>query len=310
MKNSEIKQKVLNEIKSLKLWAEYKADKNLEKALENSEFKKLYSEIKSLNFSIAKKEFLNEDTKTLNDELTKKEQELSSLAQKLNFKMQDFKPKYSCLQCNDTAMDRQNYCKCFYEKLNKEIINNLGINVDKLHEFKNSDFKIFDNPETMKKVYFTMENWCNSLSDTKYKTILLSGSTGVGKTYLIDCMTNALINKNVVVNYYTAFMLNDLFLKYRSSFYENRAGILDDVLNCDVLFVDDLGAEPNIKNSEEYFYLLFNERTLKNKFTVVTTNLSLDKLMLRYGERTFSRLCNKKSSLLLNIENKDLRLKK
>ena len=101
-----------------------------------------------------------------------------------------------------------------------------------------------------------------------------------------------------------------MFLKYRTSFNENKAGLLDGVLNCDVLIIDDLGSEPNIKNTEEYFYSLFNERLSKNKSTVITTNLNLNQLLLRYGERTFSRLCNKANSLSIKVVNTDLRLKK
>ena len=118
------------------------------------------------------------------------------------------------------------------------------------------------------------------------------------------------LRKNNVVNYYTAFALNDLFLKYRSSFYEDRVGVLDGVLESDVLIIDDLGSEPNMKNTEEYFYLLFNERLSKNKSTIITTNLALEQLLARYGERTFSRLCNKANSLMIKIQNKDLRLKR
>ena len=65
-----------------------------------------------------------------------------------------------------------------------------------------------------------------------------------------------------------------------------------------------------MKNTEEYFYLLFNERLSKNKSTIITTNLSLEQLLARYGERTFSRLCNKANSLMIKIQNKDLRLKR
>ena len=138
--------------------------------------------------------------------------------------------------------------------------------------------------------------------------MLISGNTGVGKTYLLDSICNKLIEKNVVVNYYTAFALSDLFLKYRSSFNEAKAGLLDGVLTCDVLIIDDLGSESNIKNNEEYFYSLFNERLVKNKSTIITSNLDMEQLLYRYGERTFSRLCNKSNSVIIKINNKDLRL--
>lgn len=223
---------------------------------------------------------------------------------------EDLLPKYSCKKCKDTALIGTEFCECYYKKINQEIINNLGVNVDKSHTFENAKFDLFDNPENIKKMYEKLQSWCENLEKSKYKNLLLCGDTGVGKTYLVESICNNLIQKNNVVNYYTAFALNDLFLKYRSSFYENRVGILDGVLECDVLIIDDLGAEPNMKNTEEYFYLLFNERLSKNKSTIITTNLSLEQLLARYGERTFSRLCNKANSLMIKIQNKDLRLKR
>lgn len=310
MKNFKLKNKVLNDIKSSKLQAEAMADKVLEKAMKNEEFKNNYLIIKNLNFSIAKKEFLNQPT--LEDKKALKEYSLQmdKILNRINIKKDDLLPKYSCKKCQDTGMINDNFCECFYNRLNTEIINNLGIKVDKSHTFENADFKLFDKPEEIKNVYKKLQSWCENLENSKYKNLLLSGPTGVGKTYLVESICNNLISKNFVINYYTAFALNDLFLKYRSSFSENRAGILDGVLQCDVLIIDDLGSEPNMKNNEEYFYSVFNERLANNKNTIITTNLGLEQLFNRYGERTFSRLCNKSNSVLIKIDNSDLRLKR
>ena len=310
MKNKELKNKVLNEIKQSKLQAEAIANKNLEKAMQNEYFKNVYLKIKSLNFDIAKKEFFNQSTSEDKKTLALLKKELEETLNKIDMKKEDLVPNYSCKKCKDTALIGTDFCECFYKKINQTIINNLGVNVDKSHTFEKANFDLFDNPENIKKMYEKLQGWCENLENSKYKNLLLCGDTGVGKTYLVESICNNLIQKNNIVNYYTAFALNDLFLKYRSSFYENRVGILDGVLECDVLIIDDLGSEPNMKNTEEYFYLLFNERLSKNKSTIITTNLSLEQLLARYGERTFSRLCNKANSLMVKIQNKDLRLKR
>ena len=310
MKNKEIKNKVLRDIKLSKLTAESVADKNLEKAMENNEFKTLYLKIKQLNFDIAKKEFLNMPTAEDKNKLKQTKAEIAIVMKKNNIVNEDLKPKYFCKKCQDTGFINEEYCECYYKRLNKAIINNLGVNVDNSHTFNNADFSIFDNPENIKKMYDKIENWCDNITTSKYKNMLISGDTGVGKTYLLDSICNKLIEKNVVVNYYTAFALSDLFLKYRSSFSEAKAGLLDGVLFCDVLIIDDLGSESNIKNNEEYFYSLFNERLVKNKSTIITSNLNIEQLLYRYAERTFSRLCNKANSVIIKINNKDLRLTK
>ncbi|MBQ9792165.1 MAG: ATP-binding protein [Clostridia bacterium] len=310
MKNIKLKNKVLNDIKSSKLRAEALADKVLEKAMQDEEFKNTYLIIKNLNFSIAKKEFLNQPTLEDKKALEEYSLQMDKILKKIKIKKEDLLPKYACTKCQDTGVINDNLCECFYNRLNTEIINNLGIKVDKSHTFENANFELFDKPEDIKKLYEKLQNWCENLENSKYKNLLLSGPTGVGKTYLVESICNNLISKNVIINYYTAFALNDLFLKYRTSFNENRAGLLDGVLQCDVLIIDDLGSEPNMKNNEEYFYSVFNERLTNNKSTVITTNLDLEQLFKRYGERTFSRLCNKANSVLIKINNADLRLKR
>lgn len=310
MKNTQLKNKVLSQIKQSKLKAEAQADLNLQNAMKNEQFKTLYLQIKALNFDIVKKEFLNINTFEDKKLIKEKQNNLNALLNKMNLTNADFEPHYSCDKCGDTGLKDDKFCECFYQKLNKEVINNLGINVDRLHTFENADFKLFDNPTQVEKIYSKISDWCDSLQNTKYKNLMLSGAPGVGKTFLVESICNKLINKNVYVNYYTSFALCDLFLKYRTSFSENKAGLLDGVLNCDVLIIDDFGSEPSIKNTEEYFYLIFNERLAKNKSTILTTNLSLEQILARYGERTFSRLCNKANSILIKIDNSDLRLKR
>lgn len=310
MKNIKLKNKVLNDIKSSKLQAEAVADQFLEKAMQDEEFKNTYLIIKNLNFSIAKKEFLNQPTVEDKKALKEYSLQMDKILNRIKIKKEDLLPKYSCKKCQDTGVVDDKLCECFYLKLNTEIINNLGIKVDKSHTFENANFDIFDKPEDIKKLYEKLKIWCENLENSKYKNLLLSGPTGVGKTYLVESICNNLISKNVVINYYTAFALNDLFLKYRTSFNENKAGLLDGVLQCDVLIIDDLGSEPNMKNNEEYFYSVFNERLANNKSTIIATNLDLEQLFKRYGERTFSRLCNKANSILIKINNTDLRLKR
>ena len=124
-------------------------------------------------------------------------------------------------------------------------------------------------------------------------------------------ISKKLLSKNISVMFLTAFALNNLFLKFHTTFDSSKSSILEQVLGCDVLIIDDLGSEPKYKNvTEEYMYLVTNERLSKNQSTIITTNLGLEGVLSRYGERTFSRLCNKQNSIILEIENSDIRLKR
>lgn len=310
MKNNQIKIKVLEQIKQSKVKAETKADAMLKKALKNEEFKDLYKQYKELNLQNSKLQFLGKDGKEIQAKLKATGVKLVKILKEMNLSPDDFKPKYGCQICCDTASVNGEYCKCYYKKLNEALIKNLGALVSPNHTFENSDYTIFDDSDKTKKLYSKIEGWCDKLPDTKYKTLVLSGNTGVGKTYLTECICNKLISKNLVVNYYSSFALNDLFYKYHTSFAENKAGLLDGVLGCDVLIIDDFGAEPKVKSTEDYFYAIINERLVKNKYTIISTNLLPLQILDRYGERTFSRLNNKATSVMLKMDNQDLRLKK
>ena len=162
-----------------------------------------------------------------------------------------------------------------------------------------------------KKMFEKISHWCETFGTSKYKNLLLTGTTGVGKTYLVESICNKLLSKNISVMFLTAFALNNLFLKFHTTFDSSKSSILEQVLGCDVLIIDDLGSEPKYKNvTEEYMYLVTNERLSKNQSTIITTNLGLEGVLSRYGERTFSRLCNKQNSIILKIENSDIRLKR
>ena len=140
---------------------------------------------------------------------------------------------------------------------------------------------------------------------------MICGATGIGKTYLLECMTNELISNNKYAIMTTAFNLNQNFLKYHTTFNESKIEYLEPYLDCDVLLIDDLGTEPLLNNvTLDYLYLVINQRNIENKAIVISTNLDIEELMQRYGERITSRLINKQTSISFKIKDNDLRLKK
>ncbi len=303
--------KVLNEIKKLREKEENEAELRLRKALDNKGFKELYLKLKSLNFDIAKNEFLGKNVYSIKKEYFLVKKEAEKELKKLNMSFSDFEVKYSCNLCHDTGYVGNKYCNCFYKKLNEVITNNIGIKINKDHTFENSKFELFENRIKIEKDYKNIEKWVDKIDDIKYKNLLICGKTGVGKTYLVEAICNRLLNKTKSINFYTAFALNNVFLKYHTTFDETKNALLEAIINCDVLIIDDLGSEPMLKKvNEDYLYLVLNERLTKNKSTIVTTNLTLRSLLERYGDRTFSRICNKANTLIIDIENSDLRLRK
>ena len=86
---------------------------------------------------------------------------------------------------------------------------------------------------------------------------------------------------------------------------------IDDYLNCEFLFIDDLGTEVYYRNStDQNIYNILNDRQIKKLCTIITTNLDLAEIKEKYGERTFSRITNKDVAILVNLKGEDLRINK
>ena len=121
------------------------------------------------------------------------------------------------------------------------------------------------------------------------------GKTGTGKTFLASCVADALVKKDKSVMFVSAFDLNVRLLKHHTSFDNERLSHIEPLIDCDMLVIDDLGSESIYKNvTVELFYHVINERYNRGKSTLITTNLTLDEMTSRYGERTCSRLFDKR----------------
>ena len=277
---------------------------NLEYAMKNREFMQNYQKLREAEFENAKCEAYGQkakfDTKQL---LIEQEQILKTM----NLKKQDLLCNYECKNCNDTGFVNNQICTCLKKEINRLLFEKSGFK-RKLNSFSDCNFELFDNKQKMQTLYSTMQKWCTS--DNQYKIILLSGPTGAGKTYLLECMANELINNNKIVYFSSAFNVNCNLLKFHTTFDNSKLEYLDVLLEPEYLFIDDLGTEPILKNvTVEGIYNIISDRLEHNKKTIISTNLNLGNIEDIYGERIFSRLVNKTTSLCFNVENSDIRLK-
>ncbi len=297
---------IKNILAERKINAEKKADSALNNALKDSTFKKLYSEYNEQIINKAKSEVYN--TAFDNKNLEKIENNLKNRLKELNINYNDFTPHYHCNKCKDTGIFENQECECVNQIKSNELLKRCGLNF-KPHSFEDSKFDIFDNPSLLKNLYTAMKKWCQTT--TEVKNIIISGNSGVGKSFLLECMLTELLKEKKYVLYTTAFSLSQDLLKYHTTFDSSKEEIISPYLKCDILIIDDLGTEPIFKNvNEEYLYLILNQRVFEKKPILISTNLTLPEIQERYGERILSRLINKNLSKLFRIENTDLRLKK
>ena len=300
-----MKNYIKKELLKRRMDAENLAEENLAKAFSSPVFKKLFAEEKSLMINIAKESVSG--NKADNSELEKITQQKIEELKKLGLSPSDITPQYQCKNCLDTGVCNGKECDCVKKLKSEYLLKKSGFTKIP-HQFIECFFGIFDDPDYVQSLYSKMQDWC--IKGSK-KNVIISGKTGLGKTFLLECMLSKLIEMNKFVVFTTAFDLSQNFLKYHTSPLLEKDKYIENYLNADVLIIDDLGTEPVLKNvTEEYLYLILNQRMFENKPFLISTNLEPSRILDRYGERIFSRLMNKRSTILLKMENSDLRLKR
>ena len=144
--------------------------------------------------------------------------------------------------------------------------------------------------------------------DRTFDNLYFYGSTGVGKTFLSNCVAKALIDSGHSVLYFTSFQLFTILEE--SKFHGDALAReqQEDLFSCDLLIIDDLGTELTNRFSVSQLFLCLNERLLRRKSTVISSNLDLEHLFETYSERNFSRIIS--NYTLLKLTGADIRLKK
>ena len=236
-------------------------------------------------------------------------------------------PKYECPTCKDTGRvmnkDGERYCKCFIQKvidrtykqynmlkINEENFNtfDIGYYSDKADKNKyKSDVSPRQNIDKIRKI---AEKFCDNIENAEQKSLLFVGNTGTGKTFLSNCIAYELINKGYTVIYQTAPMLMDMAMEAKYSYdrkEENRARY-DNIFDVDLLIIDDLGTETLNNNRFTELFNIINTRLLKNKKTIISTNLMLNELSQEYDERVMSRLIG--NYVICKFIGDDIRFKK
>ena len=287
---------------------------NLEKAMDNSEFKTLYAKEKELIFLIAKSKANNQDTKSLEKEQKFLHEKINKILKTLNMTYDSLKPNYDCDICEDSGvMKNGKYCNCLKNVVKQVVIGESSKNLQSLHSFDEFNSKKVKNAQQqtqLESLKTFLSSWCKD-NNAEIKLVYICGKTGVGKTFITECTTRYLLEKGYLASMISSFTMNQLFLEYHTAKIENKNYIMANFLDPEVLIIDDLGTEPILKNvTTEYLYLIISERLAQNRKTIISSNLGPNDILSRYGERIFSRVFNKRECKAFNIVGDDLRINK
>lgn len=287
------------------------------------ELPELDKEIRVLALAHAKAQLTRQDgAADLSSDITAISRKKEQLLISHGFSSDYLKPVYTCPDCQDTGYIDGKKCSC----LEKEIVNFLysQSNLKDILDYENfSHFNLEYYPDdyTEEATGLTpRDNIRNVLSavrafiknfSTESGNLLLYGNTGVGKTFLTNCIAKELLDKSYTVVYLTSVKLFDILetnkFDKEISRTEKEAS-LSYILASDLLIIDDLGTELNNSFTSSQLYHCIDTRLTRHCSTIISTNLSFDDLREHYSERIFSRITS--NYTLLKITGDDIRLRK
>jgi len=257
---------------------------------------------------------------------------LSSLLRQHGFAESYLDPVCQCPVCGDTGYVGEivrEHCECFNQAFYARMYQRMGLSestaqsfeafdlnvfsaeklpvtkYDKNYDPNKKQYKTYSQRELMNVIRKTCEQYAESYPAVLVKDMLLMGQSGLGKTFLMHAMAKKLIQRGQNVLLISAYKFLDVA---RKAYMSGNVEELDTLMDADVLMIDDMGVEPLMENiTIPQWFNLINERQLRGKGTILSTNLMEDELKRRYTERIASRLMNNTQCRLVQFAGEDVR---
>ena len=216
---------------------------------------------------------------------------------------------YTCKKCEDKGFVSGIMCGCFKELLKsieyEKLCSKLPVGNCRFDNFK-LDYYPDGAGTSPKKRMESVLNYCKAYAadfSRRSPSLLLYGKTGLGKTHLSLAIAGNAVEEGYGVIYSSA---QNLFNKLeKDKFGKADANTEEAILDCDLLIIDDLGAEFTTQFTVSALYNIVNSRELEGKPTIISTNLMLEQLTKAYGERIASRILS--NYVMLYFDGSDIR---
>ena len=220
--------------------------------------------------------------------------------------------QYECSHCKDSGYIGTEKCHCFKQQIISLLYKQSNIQ-DMLSEnnFASLSYDFYEGEDLLhfKNAVKTCKDFIDCFN-SGYHNLFFYGTVGTGKSFLSGCVAKELMDSGHSVIYFSSTGLFEKLSQVSFDYHakDELADLYEDLYSCDLLIIDDLGTELTTNFSSSQFFSCLNERILRKKSTIISTNLSLQELRDRYSDRIFSRITS--NFKLCKITGPDIRMYK
>ena len=222
-----------------------------------------------------------------------------------------------CTRCGGTGYDGSQMCSCLRElcrqEQKKELTSLLGSGRESFDTFRLDvysdayDPKLGTSPrELMRSNLNICKKYAAGFSAAS-GSLLFSGATGLGKTFLSACIARQIADRGFSVMYETAIRLFGDFETEKFGAQGGDGSLTRKYFDCDLLIIDDLGTEMTTQFTVSVLYSVLNTRMMEGKPILISTNLLPEALETRYSPQIASRIVG--TFRLIKFAGDDLRRK-
>lgn len=253
----------------------------------------------------------------LHDSLQEIAARKQTLLKEAGFPENYLEPIYTCSDCRDTGYINtpdglKEKCHCFrkqeltllYEQSNiQDMVARENFSTLSYEYYQGEDLSRFQ------KAVKIADNFVQNFKQD-YHNLFFYGTVGTGKSFLSGCIAGELLKQGHSVVYFSSAGLFETLARYAFDTKEKDAlyNFYRDLYNCDLVILDDLGTEVTNSFITSQLFACLNERHLRRKPTIISTNLSLEELRDRYSDRVFSRITS--NYILCKLTGPDIRMYK
>ncbi|MGO5206772.1 ATP-binding protein [Bacillota bacterium LCP21S3_F9] len=275
------------------------------------EYQELDRQIPDLSYAALEEKLSGKEASfSLKERLSSIAAEKARLLKEAGFPADYLQPHYDCPDCRDTGYIDSRKCHCLRQKEIRILYQQSHLDrllQDNRFDLMSASYYQGTDLGRFKKAVQACRKFLKDFN-SDYENLFFYGTVGTGKSFLSICTAGELLKEGHSVLYFSSSSLFDTISSciFRQDNKAEYHSFLEDLYGCEVLVIDDLGTEMTNNFVAAQLFSLLNERDLRRRATIISTNLSLPELRDRYSDRIFSRITS--SYTILKLTGPDIRV--